>query len=116
MADKRRALVERLLEKTTAGEVNWEATETELEFQAAFTKYTVRITSQHHRDSTDYIIRIFNSEGALVEEFDDTELTADDVFSPFLVMKETHDLARRYVMGAEQALDALLDELGDTQL
>ncbi|HEX8210750.1 MAG TPA: hypothetical protein VF584_11285 [Longimicrobium sp.] len=114
MPDKRVQLLKNLLRKSEEGSVSWEPTAHENEFQANFTGYTLTISQRRGESgSLDEVVSIYNADGVLVEEFDDTELTSVEGFQPFLTMHRIHELARRYAMGAEQALDALLSELSD---
>ena len=114
MSNKKIAnIVEKINEKTTAGLLEWESTETEGTYQVSFVNYSVRILSKYnpqYADENDYIIQVMNSNGELVEEVYDEEFKGflDKAYDK---MKNIHELARRQVMGVDKALESILDEL-----
>jgi hypothetical protein len=104
------ALIRKLSQKTNENSVQWEKTVEPEVFQASFPGYTIQITN----DAGDIILRIYNDEGALMEEAKDTEFTRDHIpGGPFTVMNGMFTKARRKALGVDQALDTLLSELGD---
>ena len=115
--DKLLTLVQLLRDRTANGKVNWEQTSEDGVFQAAFPQYSVQIFSRstRHRDEgregLDYVLGIFNAEGALVEEADDLQL-ATTITGANRLMRELHDAARRKAMGVDDALDAIIGALG----
>jgi L-asparaginase II len=108
-------LVQKLYRRTDDGDVEWEETEIEGVFQAAFPEYTIRLSMEtpdgHVRASEDYVLTIFNSRGLKIEEVADVDL-AEDLVESYEVMKHLYGAARRKAMGVEQALDSLLSALG----
>ncbi|HEX8429640.1 MAG TPA: hypothetical protein VF625_00075 [Longimicrobium sp.] len=117
MVDKRVVLIKRLLHRTENGGMTWEPTARENEFLSSFSGYTVSIGSRRTSPGDpDLVFSIYNADGSLVEEFDDTDLPADNDFDPYVTMGRLHEMARRYAMGAEQALDSLLNELDDRDI
>lgn len=113
--DKRLRLVKILHDRTAEGTVEWERTTTDGEFQVAFPTYSIAITSRpdYDADEPDYGLRIYNKDGDLIEEIWNTDLVVDGEHNPFLLLRSTYKTARRIAMGVEQALDALLWDLGD---
>jgi hypothetical protein len=111
------AMVRRIKEKTSEGQLQWEETEAEGVYQTAFTSYSVQVSLEDSREAqgTDVVLRIFNSEGKMIEEVRDPDLVGDKYDSPkaFKEMRELYDTARRYAMGVEQALDQILKDLDD---
>ena len=120
MADpKLLTLLERLHRRTREGRVDWEETREEGVFQAHFGGLALTISSREDPewpDSPDYVIRILNDEGRLVEEFTNNDLrplVKDEEVNPYKLLDETFTSARRSAMGVERALNTLLEELGD---
>ena len=103
----------KLHEKTKRGEMNWEETETETEFQTVFPTYSIRIGRE---EGGQYAIppcylRIFNQDGKLIEEIAEGDLLGEwENAQP--TMRELYELARRVAMRVEEALDNILSELG----
>ena len=96
MAKKTDDLVERLIEKTRTGDVEWEAAERESTFLTTFSKSTVRIDS-------DGEFFIFNEGGELIEHVEPSEVY------PYSTLYEA---ARRQVLNVDSFIDGIMDELG----
>jgi hypothetical protein len=112
--EKQVRLIRRLIEKTNAGEVRWEPTANDEVFQAAFPTYGVRVekVSDRWNDTTDYTVYVLNQEGTAVDEMRDGNFTeADFGRSPFLTLQDLFQGAKRTALGADQALDAILNDL-----
>jgi len=112
-------LVQQLYRRTDDGRVEWEETEIEGVFQAAFPEHTVRL-SMHLLDgyvpgSEDYVLSIFNTRGLKIEEVSDTDL-AEDLADSYEVMKHLYRAARRKAMGVDQALNSILSALGEEDI
>jgi hypothetical protein len=112
-------LVQKLYRRTSDGCVDWEETEIEGIFQAAFPEYTVRLSVQspdgHAPGSEDYMLSIFNTHGLKIEEVSDVDL-AEDLVDSYEVMKHLYRAARRKAMGVDQALDSILSTLGEEDI
>jgi len=112
-------LVQKLYRRTDAESVEWEVTEIEGVFQAAFPEYTVRLSMQlldgHVPGSEDYVISIFNAHGLKVEEVSDVDL-AEELADSYEVMKHLYRAARRKAMGVDKALDSILSSLGEDDI
>jgi hypothetical protein len=62
----------------------------------------------------DYYVRVVNDDGETVDEFDDADFTGLVTFSAMrTTLRQLHELVRRRVLGADQALDAILGQLED---
>lgn len=96
-------IIEKLIDKTSAGKIGWDETELENVYQAVFPEYSVRIWPR----GDDFMLGIFNAQGALLEEVSDVDL-ADDLSESYRILKDLHHSAKRAAMGVEQALDGLL--------
>lgn len=99
-------LIQKLIEKTSAAEIRWEDTEEENVYQVVLPEYSVRIWPR----GEDFMLGIFNAQGALIEEVSDVYLT-DELSEAYSKMKDLYDSARRIAMGVEQALDSILSSL-----
>lgn len=115
--DKRLRLIKSLHERTKAGGLEWEPTDKAGVFEVAFANYSVRLKSAWNPElqEDDYVLSIYNAAGELVDDFADTEVPAAGDVTAFLLMRDTHETARRIAMGVERALDALLAELDDSE-
>lgn len=118
MYNKQMQLVERLLAKTSNGEVDWQTTEDDGIYQVSFGDTSLRISevaSEEHPEN-DFVIAIFNQTGALVESFSDSDLTIEGDKPRkgqtwYRVMGELYRLARRTALGSEKILTDLLNRL-----
>lgn len=116
MATKLTALVDRLIDRTEDGKVDWEPTETDGEFLAAFPSYAVRLHKRPNRQSPsqdDYIVTIYDDFGAVVESVDDMQLREQGMDDPYGRLKVMYEKVRRKAMGVDEAIDQLLDFLSD---
>lgn len=114
MADSKIAtFVETLKNKTINGSYTWDQTSEEGVFMLSFSNYSVQISQEsnpHEYDSIDIVLRILDSEGAIVEEIRDYQLK-DNFVSPYIYMEEMYSVARRQAMGVEKAIDSILYEM-----
>jgi hypothetical protein len=107
---KQKRLVNLLLTKTQAGEVDWKVSPLNEAFQLSFRNKSVRIRkaeSEVAPDAFDYTLEILNFNGQLVEAFSDDDL-GGDYYNP---MRSLHEMARRTALGTEKLLTEILDEL-----
>lgn len=107
-------LVNLLSKNTIAGTIIWEETNKTGVFQTSFPDYTVCLFPRQNRNSEDddIIIQVINSNGELVEEVSDVDLRSH-LEDSYPLMKSMYEVARRQVMGVEQAIDSILKELHD---
>lgn len=106
-------IIVKLLERTKAGSVPWEETGKQEVFQAAFPGYTIQVFSRENEndpDVLDYVVRIVNEEGNVLEEVADPELS-DVMEKPLETMKELYAVARRSALGVDEALNRILSSL-----
>lgn len=117
MADKRYALVKRLRDQTVNGKVEWERTATNGIYQASFPNYSIKISegrSPQSDESPAIYVRIYNSEGTLIESFNDEDLPTDTgPNAPYAIMSQLFEFARRQAMGVDAALDSIMGALDD---
>jgi hypothetical protein len=112
--DKQKKLVDLLLKKTSAGELDWRETPDDQKFQVSLKSGSVRIEELEKPSTIDFEIQVLNEDGVVVESFLDTDLDGGSQEPKwFKKMKDLHELARRTVTGSEKILNSLLDELED---
>src|ERR1700720_230734 len=102
--EKLMKLVERLLAKTKASEIQWEATLIRSDqFQTAFPDYTVKVWSRENendRNATDYVVSVVNEYGTVLESASDVDLSvAFPQRDALLKMEQLYKLARRAALG-----------------
>jgi hypothetical protein len=114
MADKKLvSLIKRLKEKTLKGTISWEKTVEEGVFQASFPDYAVTIGQERREDTWDYVFRIYNDKGELVEVVAERDFSPEDFgIRPYDFIDEIYVVARRTAMGVDQAIDSILSALG----
>src|SRR4051812_3237157 len=107
MSDTRiQQIIKRLHRKTLQNEIPWEPTVDEGEFQAAFADYAVRVSARSrgmYTTVTDYVIRVFNADGQLLEEASSEDFAAERDNLPD-TMKELYSGARRKALRVDEAL------------
>lgn len=109
--DKRAKLVKLLHDKTQQGEIKWEESlADDNTYTASFPNYSVGVTVDEEQI---YYILIYNLEGKEIDR-----ISAQDVYGElgsevYSMLLNTYNRARRYALGVEDALDAILNQLGD---
>ncbi len=109
--DKRTALVLRVCQSTDRNEISWQETEAEGVFQADFPDYSIRVSkrSVSRGEAPDIILAILDSEGTILDEVSDDEVSEDiGVQKAYPMMLDLYETARRIALGVEKALDDLL--------
>lgn len=104
------SIVEKLIEKTGRGELEWQVTERKDTYQVVLARFAVRIFSREGELGLDIVVQVFNQDGVIVEEASDPDMVGF-LDEPFGRMSELLEDARRSAMGVDAALDALLREL-----
>jgi hypothetical protein len=109
-------LVLALAKKTEQGKVSWEKTAEEEVYQVAFPNYTIHLLTRPSDESEglDYLLRIMDEDGTLIEEVSDVDLGGGGVF--FKAMDQMYKSARRRALGVDKALDAIFASLGEDEL
>lgn len=121
MADQKITdLVIRLYRRTQAGKVPWEKAVEDETFQATFSKsFSIQIAPRPSIDPTedepDYWLTILNETGEVVEQISNRDFPGVKLSGlyPWVLMRDIHTIARRTAMGAERAIDAIMDDLGE---
>lgn len=102
-------LLNRLVDKTMAGEVKWEETENPNIFQVSFKNYAVRIASSGSRDEA-FGLSMFNAAGTMIESATDEDLSRISGTSSEKMKTLFHE-ARKQARGFDTAIDDILEEL-----
>lgn len=115
--EKQKKLVERLLDKTKQGKLEWRETVDTNRFRLSFSDSGLEIYSKGRQGQfeDDYIISMINAEGSVVDAFSDVDLNQSEVVAPdvswYSKMMELHSLAKRRALGSDEVLDTILNEL-----
>ena len=111
-------LVQRIHDKTSKGELDWEEAVKENCYTVAFPNYSVQIRfSQNPLGGEDYYFSIYNEQGKMIESVNDETLDGSE--SPpeeeyyFKLMRNIYDSARRLALGTDEAIDSILEDLGE---
>ncbi|ULO25242.1 hypothetical protein [Methylocystis sp. SB2] len=117
---KQMKLVNKLVELTNAGELEWKQSVKNDVFQLSLRDNTIMIKLNHDDfDIPDVEIDLINGDGQLVESFTDSNLRADNE-SPeemrdkwYSLMSDLYESARRIALGADKVLNEILSDLDD---
>ncbi len=105
-------LIERLVDKTNRGELNWEVTSQEDVFQVSFPEFSIRLFPiQRDETRIDYALAIFDQEQKLIDEVTDVVL-APLMGNAFEIMDSLYSAARRNALGVDLAIENVLKALG----
>jgi hypothetical protein len=122
ISEKLGEMVARLKQRTEEGKIDWEETSTRGRFQTTLNDHSLVIVKQENEydpEVMDYCVTIYNRDGDDIECFADRDLgevpeaNADETYRA--MMKEIHAMARRKALGAEEAVDAILEVLDETE-
>lgn len=114
--DKHQELVRTLHRMTSSGRIAWKKAATDDEFQASFSRNSIRISTASTERGQDYYISLINSIGDVADSFSDVDLDRGQISfdgSPefFRLMGELYAMARRSAFGADKILDSILEQL-----
>jgi phosphomevalonate kinase len=104
-------LVDRLVYYTTSEKINWKTSADEATFvarigvnQVSFSRYD----NSTNQRASDFVIKIFNSDGEVVDTFSD-----EDINGYYRTMKVLYENIVRRTNGSDEVLNAILVELPD---
>lgn len=114
----------RLHLKTVNGSIDWKETVTVGVYQASFTNYSIQISIQpsETNEGEDVKISVIGGEGNEIESFLDVDIQTSwlrdlgSAASPYEMMYETYEIARRSALGTEEAINKILSELEDDDI
>jgi hypothetical protein len=115
--EKPRKLMEALLRRTRAGEMEWQETLPDV-FQVSFKANSVQVRlNDQRRQGALVTVALLNGEGEVVDTFTDEDLDNELFGEPgkrnFILMKELYALALRRARGADKVLDEILKDMGE---
>ena len=111
-------LVQRIHDKTSKGELDWEESVKENCYTVAFPNYSVQIRfAPNPITSEDYYLSIFDEQGKMIESINDETLDGSESILEehyyFKLMRNIYDSARRMALGTDEAIDSILENLGE---
>lgn len=108
-SEKHIALVSQLLRQTHDGKLEWEESALSGAFEVAFANYSIRM----YQDNADYWLGILDKTGRLIESFSDVDVRDAEweAGNSYAAFQKLYTMARRVALGAEKALNELLEEL-----
>ncbi len=113
--EKLLTLLKRLYFRTVNGEVEWESTADPTAFVVSFPRYAVQV-SEHtdpYREASAWSLRIYNDDNELMDSISNAQLEREQIEDGTRMLAELYSGARRKAMGVEQAIDSILEELGE---
>jgi hypothetical protein len=111
--DKILNLLNKLLANTKKGALSWEEAVATDSFQVAFATGVVQLRSEiSFRGEETITLDIINEKGAIVERITDDELKQESDPEAAHKLRELYKEARSKALGAEEAIDAILRNLG----
>lgn len=110
--EKWRKLVERLAFNSQKGRLTWEEGAISDSVVTNIADFTLSLTRTNDENRIDYIVRVFNNTGALIDYFMDSQVdTQANRYHYFRILDELFREAQRKITGADIALDEILDNL-----
>ncbi|TFF50377.1 hypothetical protein C5609_19300 [Pseudomonas putida] len=106
------AILDKMIQKTTKGELDWQSTEKKDTYQVVFPRYSFRIFVIDKGFEEDVVVQIINQDGNILDSFTDADIR-DFYDQAYAKMLSLHAAARRKAMGVEDALDELLRSLNE---
>ncbi len=113
--EKNKRLIERLLERTDEGKVEWKEA-ADRGFQLSFAQNSINLRQATSRNGTIYIVSLLNALGEVADSFNDEDLDADGDGPDstwFSKLKQLYTQAQRQARGADKVLNEILSELDD---
>lgn len=119
---KQSDLIKSLIRRTNQLKAGWKETADDKVFLLPFPQYSILFSEEastmQNTEEPDYVIRIVNKEGTIVEEIRDWDENLKDAFQPaseyaYPVMRDFYRNVRRQAMGLDEAYNYLLKELND---
>jgi len=116
--EKHGKLVDLLLKKTRAGELDWRVSVLEDRYQVSFKDNTVRLyrTEEGEYGNPFVYVELINDEGIVAETINDEELDRDVPKGEhhwFQKLATLFEMARRAALGSDKILDEILSDLDD---
>ena len=112
-------LVRKIDAKTDSGELSWEKTVSDEEFQANLSNSLLRIRREYTGSTDpDFVLTVLDKNGTELESISDAYLNRfwrRDIVpdTAFAVMQRIFKAARRKALGVDKAIEGILSELGE---
>jgi flagellar hook protein FlgE len=110
--EKQLTLVQRLLSKTKAGNLDWKESGLQGAFQVSFRNNSILINRAGSHDE-DIMVSLVNENGDVVETFKDNDIRGEYSDADARLMFDLYEMARRTALGSEKVLNSILKELDD---
>ena len=111
MTDKREHLVRLLIDRTSAGALDWKMVDPNAaEVEIGQSTVLIRPVDRSDREEKDIYVDIYN-DGVLVESFSDVDLFRDTQEAWYPEMVRLLKSARRSAVGADRVMDEILSSL-----
>lgn len=115
-------LVVKLHKRTDEGKLRWEQTATKGVFLTSLSDFSIEVAKadpEAEAEDAEFAFTIFNKDGDDVESFTDDDLStltpAEKDRTYRKLMRDIYAKARRDALGAEEAVDSLLEILDDDE-
>lgn len=115
-SDKIITLLTKLQQRTESGDVTWEKTAEENQFQTTLGKYTIRLLEfpSAEPETYDYFLRLHDEGGALIDSLSDVELhQISPGVGAYKMMGTIFRSARRSATGVDKAIDSIIQGLDE---
>lgn len=115
-------LMRRLIDQTERESLGWES-QGATTFSTSFPKYTVEISDASYGGDPEYVLKLYDKEGTLIEKAEPgdipapegslIELSGEDISAPSSsrMMHRLFAAARRRALGVDRAVDDILSSL-----
>ncbi len=114
--EKTATVIARLIKRTNAGQVKWEPTVEQGAFQLSFPGSSVVLLAREsgrYEDDVEYVFRVNNESGDILEEV--TETTLREVPTAVRDLRALYLAVRRQALGVDAVLDSILGALPDDE-
>src|SRR5438874_11306956 len=108
-------MIDLLLTRTRTGHIDWKPTPLSETISVSFDKASMLLTqlpSHDAADEHDYRVQIVGPAGDIVEEFKDVDF-GENTRQMYQMMSELFELGRRKALGADAAIDSIIEELNN---
>jgi hypothetical protein len=111
-------LLKKIEDKTAKGELKWEATALEDQFQTVLSNFILRVRREQDREGADVeSFSLVNKDGLVLETIYPYLLrkaaqdASENMMLPDNLLRSTFRNAKRQALGVEKAVDAILSDL-----
>lgn len=107
-------LILRLFKRTKSESIDWDVLGDENDvFVTGLADYAVSLSKS---SSNVYRVEIIDDDGRIVDSFSSASIDTPKAKTPaYTILREMYELARRQALGADKALDDILNALGDNE-